>query len=479
MENKKDLGLLFKKRLAGVEAEPSDNLWESIESTLDNKQKKRGGFLFFWSALVLILMLLGTIYVLFGDSFSEKEVEKIENPVVKIDLPHKNSPKNVNSKKPESISESNRGQINSEDSNNLDKNTKNNKQNAPEPAEVIQQIPKGSRPVSSSRIPNRSKSKNAAQVGYTVAKKTIAKNKERLSSDIKNTSLPSSSKQQERENPEKLTKNQKTGTLMESIETSTKVDSILEVSKTANKKEKREVSDEIKKKEENPKGEWLITIQAAPTLYGYMGEDTPFDRSISSGQLRSGLSYAYSALLNIPLNDKLTFRFGFRDTKLKFYVEQATGGSSDNGTSTILNTPSISRNNAVLSSEFVSSLNPPNSFRIDQELTYQEVPFQFLYQLRNERVKIDAIFGISAMFLNKNSIALTNDTGNAIIGSAAYLKKGTLSSSLGVGFRYQLSPRVRIDLEPTFQYQFGANETGFGYLKPVILSLNTGATIRL
>ena len=478
MENKKDLGTLFKKRLAEAEAEPSDNLWDSIESTLDSKRKKRGGFLFFWSALVLILILLGTTYILLGDSFGEKEIENIETPVVKIDPPHKNRPKKENSKNPESISESKRHRINSEDSNNFDENTKINKQNTAEEAEVNQQIPKVDKPVSNSRISNHYKSKNAAQMGYTVDKKTIAKNKKRLSADEESTTLPGGSEQQESQNPETSIKNQKTGTLTESIETSAKVDSIVEVSKTANKKDKKKVVDEIKKKED-PKQEWLVTVQAAPTLYGYMGEDNPFDKSISTGQLRSGLSYAYGALLNIPLNDKLTFRFGFRNTKLKFYVEEATGGISDNGTSTILNAPSISRNNAVLPSKFVASLNPPNSFRIDQELTYQEVPLQFLYRLSDERVQIDAIFGLSAMLLSKNSIALSNDTGNVVIGSATYLKKATLSSSLGIGFRYQLSPRVRIDLEPTFQYQFGATEADFGYLKPIILSLNTGATIRL
>lgn len=479
MENKKDLGSLFKKRLEGAEAEPSNTLWQSIESTLNEKQKRRGGFLLFWSSLVIVLLLLSFSYILFGDNVFEKNSDKIEIPITENDSSNTRIKQRQVNSDSEVIVETR--DDSSVSNNSIDADALPNNSNSKEDiitSTQVENITKDNKSVITGKYSSDHKSNTASQLSSSLHKNQNSNKKKSASLRKKNISSSKDSDNQKAQISESFTKLKK-GKLSDSTKILKKVDSTLTKPKPVATKKKAESEIEVKKKKQDPKIKWLISVHASPTVYGYIGESSPFNKSLSNGQLRSGLSYAYSALFNIPLSDKLTFRFGYRKTNLKFSIEQASAEISNNGTSTILNAEAINRNGITLSSIFVESLNAPNTFRLDQEVSYKEIPFQFLYQIKDSSVKIDAIVGVSAILLSKNSISLSNELGTEIIGSSAYLKKAALSSSIGLGFRYQLSPKVRLDLEPTFQYQLNANETGFGYLKPIILNLNAGATIKL
>lgn len=62
MENKKDIGQLFKTKLNGLEKSPNENLWEAINEELhENKKKKRIIPLYFYytgAALLLLCIVL-------------------------------------------------------------------------------------------------------------------------------------------------------------------------------------------------------------------------------------------------------------------------------------------------------------------------------------------------------------------------------------------------------------------------------------
>lgn len=474
MENKKDLGSLFKKRLEGAEVEPSNTLWHSIESTLNEKQKRRGGFLLFWSGLVTVLLLLGISYILFGDIFFENNTNSIESPITEIDSSNKN--RNQRKDKIDSKDILEIKDISTTDTNKITNN--NSTTNSIDTSVPVENKTKNYKSTSAGKDSKRQRTNTLSQVNSSLNKNINSNENNGVNLKDNNISLFKNSEKRAIQNFESLIKLKKEKS-SDNTKILEKTDSTLIKSKPTTKKKKKETEVELKKKKQDDKQEWLISVHASPTAFGYLSDRSPYNKSLSNGRLRSGSSYAYSALLNIPLNNKLTFRLGFRNTKLKFKVKQATAEISNNGSSTILNSEAINRNGITLSSEFVESLNAPNTFQIDQEVSYQGVPFQFLYQIKDSKVKIDAIIGVSAMFLKKNSTLFSSVLDTQKVGSGAFLKKAAISSSIGLGFRYQLSPRIRLDLEPIFQYQFNANETGFGKLKPFILNLNAGATLKL
>ncbi|MGB6152713.1 MAG: hypothetical protein WBG48_12030, partial [Pricia sp.] len=95
MEHKKDLGKLFKERLADTETAPEKSLWPDIEKTLDRKRKKR--FYGIWLSSLLEVFLAGLILILF---FTEEPVQKTENNALQPVI--ENTDANLNLKKVES-----------------------------------------------------------------------------------------------------------------------------------------------------------------------------------------------------------------------------------------------------------------------------------------------------------------------------------------------------------------------------------------
>jgi len=74
MENKKDLGKLFKERLADTEIAPEKTLWSDIEQTLDRKKRRR--FYIIWIASLLSVFLGGFLLMQIVTEEPVKNFEK-------------------------------------------------------------------------------------------------------------------------------------------------------------------------------------------------------------------------------------------------------------------------------------------------------------------------------------------------------------------------------------------------------------------
>tara|TARA_R110002050_G_scaffold297955_2_gene460235 strand:- start:35 stop:655 length:621 start_codon:yes stop_codon:yes gene_type:complete len=67
MAKKKDIGTLFEKKLKEGEKSPNNNLWEKINTSLDEQDRKRKRGFFYWFAGAGALLLIGL--VIFGNNF--------------------------------------------------------------------------------------------------------------------------------------------------------------------------------------------------------------------------------------------------------------------------------------------------------------------------------------------------------------------------------------------------------------------------
>lgn len=476
MESKKDLGTLFKKHLKEAEAEPSAKLWETIESTLDAKKKRRGGFLFLWGGLTIVLIILSFSFVFFSDSINVKDIDIKEIPVSQINSPNQDIKNKVDTEATEVNYKINLNNSSFKDSTNMNEKSTT----AISRSDINASTSVDRKHTYSNILHTSSNHKNnlknqiiSSNTNFTQDDKSVNQK------DTKAYSLVTS-KIQSSQNLKNTNKNKKI-VLDENKEVLTKADSIQEPLDSKIKLTKKEtiISNKKKKKKETTDDKWSISVQTGPNAFEYLVNSKPFNGSINDGELKSKGSYAIGALLNILLNDKFTFRLGYRYINYNFNIDEATAIVKENGTLSILTDSALERNGSVVTSDFQNSLSPPNALRISQEINYQEIPFQLLYKIRNKRIQIDAIIGASAMLLTKNNILLSNYTSNQEIGSAAYLKKTSWSSSLGLGFRYKLTDRLTLDLEPSFQFQHGTFEKGFKKLRPAILNLNAGATIKL
>ena len=238
-------------------------------------------------------------------------------------------------------------------------------------------------------------------------------------------------------------------------------------------------TEDVLPKPQSDLSNWLISVQGAPTFYSFISSGTPYGQSLSSGKVTTGLSMSYGVLLNIPLSEKLTFRLGYRRSNFAYSVKDATSGLANSGNGAILTDRAIQRNGNTIPSAVLQSVNSGNAFTLEQKMGHTDIPFEIYYTLKKGKITIDAIGGISVLFLGSNSITLKNEGGSVDIGSMKYLKKASFSPNVGLGLRYRLSERLRLDLEPTLRYQLNAFDGENRDLHPLIFGIYTGATLKL
>lgn len=80
MDCNKDLGKLFKERLANTEVAPSSSLWSEIEKTLDGRNEKRG-FFWLWMGVLGLLILSSVVYI----TSIKDSAEKHNTPVTAVE----------------------------------------------------------------------------------------------------------------------------------------------------------------------------------------------------------------------------------------------------------------------------------------------------------------------------------------------------------------------------------------------------------
>ncbi len=469
MENNPDLGKLFKKQLANIKTSPDVSIWENIEKTLEKKQKRRVGFIWFFGGLgVLTGILLLSYFVQSGEVNLEKK-----------DTPTHNESYNEQKQSIENRVLQKQTPSNSNSNGNLErsnyKDTLTNKDFQTDTKNTIKSTSnKAGQGTGASR---NSVSKTTILVSSESRKAT------ETASDAQNTFKSSVNENLISKTSQQTNKNSKPQIFGENlIDSLSAGENIVDDSIPQNNKPplrpRKEKEKEPKQEKINP-SKWLISLNIGPNYYDYFSKKTPFDESLTAGSGSGQLSYSYGVLLNIPISEKGTFRVGYRISNFTSSVKDAISPISENGNIALLTDAAIERNNLAVPSAILEDLNAGIPFEIVQNLRYSEIPIEFDYTLFNEKVRVDAMGGLNPMLLGKNAIVLKNKSGMIEVGSSRYLKKFTIAPYVGLGLRYHLSEKLRVDLEPTLRYQIDTFEKEYRNLHPFILSINTGLTLKL
>ena len=73
MENRKDIGKIFREKLNDFEKEPNDVVWNSIHAELQKKKKRKIIYIPFWMKTAGVLSLVALISFFSIDALLEKE----------------------------------------------------------------------------------------------------------------------------------------------------------------------------------------------------------------------------------------------------------------------------------------------------------------------------------------------------------------------------------------------------------------------
>ena len=109
-----------------------------------------------------------------------------------------------------------------------------------------------------------------------------------------------------------------------------------------------------------------------------------------------------------------------------------------------------------------------------QEFGYLEVPIEFNYALIDRTFGVHLISGISSMFLVDNSVSLQSETGTTEVGEANNLNDVNFSANFGLGVQYQVSDKIRLQVEPLLKYQLNTFSNTAGSFRPYSVGIYSG-----
>ncbi len=502
---KKNLDTLFQREFSDFKETPPESVWDSIEASLDKKEKRR--VIPIWWKLGGIAALLAVgLYILTPAKeigFS-KDPSVIISPDQKTKSEDKQSPTNE-TEEPMFNGESQNTQVTATHGIERSKEEDQNRSNTPNTSiskNKVEALKKGQPQIAERQITQIKKGvdeNSKAIVGNTDINTANGNNPSKQipeSKNLQNTSnagIVTITKEQKNADfrtapiEDTLLKENQTVTQNTEEEEGKKsiFDAIAENEKTAEDKEL---------KENEPSERWAVGPSVAPVYFDAVGEGSPIHSNFSQNSKSGNLNLSYGLMVSYDINKKLSVRSGVHRVDYGYDTNEISFSSSLQApTSEIIDNITYSQtsrnlvvrstrsvgdtNNSVTNAEFNTSPNLLDG-RMVQQLGYVEVPLELNYALLDKKVGVNVIGGISSLFLVDNAVSLESDGLVTNLGKANNVNDVSFSTNIGLGINYRFSQKIQLNIEPVFKYQLNTFSETAGSFNPYTVGVYSGVQFR-
>ena len=451
MKNRKDIGKIFKEKINYLDRNPNNDGWGAIQSELDKKKKKRFILIPFWfktlgvlTAGILCLWLKGYY------SLEKETVFKMNNNSsnTKSNVVNKNTNLTALQNRTESKATNTTTQnADSTDtifrSNGTTVNKKADNQNSDLKMIMFHtNYIKNSNPTINKRSANKEKNK-------PTIKNNIYQNK-KLKAKFYNIKITKKSSKKTLENT--ISKNSAiTNELTEFEVAGTKLSEnkiIVINDRKKNKKVIPKTTEQDTITDPEIKNQCFeLFIYGSPTLSGFSKNKSLLDDRLNNNTTPSNVTFSYGSYLCYQATSNLSFRLGLGITNLNLITNNAPVNTQ--------NYSNISYSSGISNSYIYSQSNNSEYMKISQDISYIEIPLEAKYLFINNQIGINSILGINYLYLNKNEISAITTNGNEFkVGKTKDLLNETLGINIGLGLDYNLTKKIKLNIEPMFKYQF-------------------------
>lgn len=521
---KKNLDKLFQEKLKDFSGIPVENVWQSIETSLNKKKKKRRVIPLWWKLGGTAALLAIALYIVnpFEDT---KGVPPIVTDIEKIDeikqeegqqkttLENPAIDKNADIVDADSrIDDDFQVQENSTTSKqDIEKNTQNTSEENTKKA--LFQLPKKGA-TSVNQVTTVQSSKNILNVKNVEGEdddKAIAilAESEAIAAAITNNTEQDIIKKSTEQIPKKSKENTIISTSIPSEKEDIAQINTEAVEKSEEDVKKKSIFDEIAAQEEeliakNSRGnKWSAGPSIAPVYYNGIGSGSPVDPIFASNSKSGDVNFSYGLSVAYKVNKKLSIRsgihkvdYGYDTNDVVFSSSLQTSrtgkignidysGSSKNlvVTSNADNTNSnlSSINNALSLENAASDVSAESAIQngvLAQQIGYLEVPVELNYALVDKRFGVNLIGGISSLFLIDNSITVSAGELTTEVGEANNVNTVNFSTNVGLGVNYKVTPKIQFNIEPIFKYQLNTFSGTDGSFRPFSVGVYSGLNFK-
>ena len=223
---------------------------------------------------------------------------------------------------------------------------------------------------------------------------------------------------------------------------------------------------------------WSLSAMASPNFYSSSNSGQSQSASTLANSERSLVSYSGGMAVSYKFNKRVSIQSGLFYSSvgkevdgigafsgfIKYYDAKGSSEFSvqtSNGLIVATNNNIYLRDNVAsrVQSKYSANFFDPSKANltylnnsIDQNFNYLEIPVMFKYKAIDRRIDVSVVGGLSYNLLVGNSAYAIVDGIKYSVGKTEGLNPANFSSSFGLGFGYDLSRKISIDLEPTFRY---------------------------
>ena len=512
MENKKDIGKLFKAKLDGLDKSPNENLWAAINEELQEKKKRRRiiPFYFYYSGVAVLLLFLGFatkslwLPIFEGsdkvennldiDSQTNKTTLDFNDAEVQMGNSSENNlnsiedEESLNSIKDEAISitsekDQDENGFNSKVNKNDNPSVKNSKSN-PNRKGVLKTAVANS-PKPEKNISNTiSRKQNNNNNGGRISKGENPNSKYGSDNSILKTNTETEILNRTGSEIDEFFKNYKLKSTKDSLEIA--VTGASENSKLENKQDSTKVDSlAIKRKAkvelrlaaqkkldsiEAAKPKYYVFAQAAVSAFDHFGKQSFIDPRLENYDITTELQYNYGIYFGFIANDKLNLRIGLNKASLSLTTKNVPLISQNPNTAISGYFSNVDYNTALSNEQLAEYLGASN-VTLTQNVRFVEIPLEAKYKVYDGIIGLEAIGGISTLFLSKNELKAEANNKFLYLGKVNNGRQASASLNLGAGFNYKIGKNLQLNVEPMFKYYFRSFEVAN---KPYSLNLRAG-----
>jgi hypothetical protein len=484
MGNRKDIGKIFREKIDLLEKDPNNDGWNAIQSELDKKKKRKLIFIPFWFKSIGLLTAGSFCLWLITNSSFENEIYfgiDINSNDSKLNNIHPNS-KNTNSivlqnstkSKTDTITITNRAVAT--DSSISSKIKLINKKTA---AKNSDNVALTSLKVHSNNITHNKRKKSA----NNEKSKLTTKSNNSLNKKSKTKSHKTKITNQSFEKPIKNSKNinsSKSSNTTLNLETAivantVQIENENKITEISSEKENKKVILKTAEKDtitspEIKKESFELFVYGSPTISGFSKNKSLLDNRLNNNPTSSDVTFSYGAYFCYQGTANFSLRIGLGITNLNL--------TTNNTPINTQNYSNISYSPGISNSYIYNQSNNSEYMKIVQEISYVEIPLEAKYRLIHHEFGINAIMGVNYLFLNNNEVSAITDNGSKFkIGKTTDLLDRTLGINIGLGFDYNLTKKIKLNVEPMFKYHF-KNSQNNDETKLFSLNILTGVQIK-
>lgn len=523
MSDKKHIDRLFQEKLKNFEATPDDALWDNIHDRLHKDKRKRRVIPIWWkvAGVAALLTLLFTVGIkLTSNDFNSEATNPIvdtekQSPIKSNEtiIPDSGNSDDIQNQMERSSSDVTENSSNSEDglSDNSDK-TSNNKSKNNRLNRKLTTTPESN----TNRIANSDKSETKGRDSQDKLNKESFLNS---SSNENNTGNSKSAVVKVSENNEnnsnqnnldvkkekseidKLIKDSKNDTNSKVTNASEKMESIITEEKkeetTKETKEDKSIEDAIaeantedEKEKEKKLNRWNISPNVAPVYFNSLGKGSSLDEQFVDNEKSSEVTMSYGVGGSYAINERLKVRAGINKVDMGYNTNNVLAFRSVDPTSqarlqlsnvsinddaenmTYLSTESLDRN---ITPEIINSKSDGS---LNQRFGFIELPLEVEYAFINKKLGVNVIGGFSTLIVDNNEIFSVVNGTETRIGEANNINNMSYSANFGLGINYNISEKVKVNVEPTFKYQINTFNNSSGDFQPYFIGIYTGLSYK-